>query len=231
MLPSGMISLEAKPYEGTENAKFKRSWFSQPSTARMATNESRLNCSDTVDATGRYIWRENGKRNGLCYGLDFQQAARRRRAGTCVGEISCLSTEATIFVTYAYDAAMTVAHALDRLLNKSIDPYSASAKEFATAMQESTFRGASGEVSFEENGDRRAHESEHTVYNYRPNSSNFLTVGSMAADGGFKACARCPDIMFSSGSTSVPNVQRGVSDAQALAFFFCIPPLVCAAVI
>lgn len=219
---SGMISLGPKPYDGTENANFKRAWFRQPSTARMACNGTRLDCSDTVDATGHYIWRKDGEIDGLCCGVDFQQAAQKRRAGVCVDDCDdriCLSAAVTLYTIFAYDAAMIMAHGLDRLLNSGHDPYSATANELATAMRQSTLSGASGNVSFDHNGDRRVDELEHIVYNYHPGHS-FRVAGSMVGNGSFSPCAQCSRIIFSSGSGRVPNVQRGVRDTRSRACFF-----------
>ena len=204
-----MITFSAKPYKGPEKANFEQAWFRQPSTARMTRNGTRLDCSDTVDATGHYIWRKDGYVNGSCCGIDFQQAAEKRRTGTCGDEGICSSAAATQYETFAYDAAMVMAHGLDRLVRRGLDPYSAGANELATAMRQSSLYGASGNLSFEENGDRRVDELENTVYNYNTDDNDLRVVGLMAGDGSFTPSA---PIIFSDGTERVPNVQRGVRD-------------------
>ena len=217
-----MISLSPKRYNGAEYDNFERAWFSQPSTARMTENGDRLDCSDTVDATNHYIWRQDGKVNGACCGIDFQQAAEKRRKGTCVdnrNNSTCASALAGLYTTFAYDAAMVMAHGLDRLVQRGVDPYSASANELAMAMRQSTLSGASGSVSFDDNGDRSVKQLEHIVYNYDASGGVFRVAGSMSGNGSFTRCSGCSPIIFSSGSDHVPNVQRGVRDTLSRACF------------
>ena len=49
--------------------RFEEAWYSQPSTAKMHYNGSRTDCSDARDITGYYIWREDGREDGRCFGI------------------------------------------------------------------------------------------------------------------------------------------------------------------
>ena len=217
-----MFSLGAKQFKGAEYIDFQRAWYMQASSANMSENGKRTGyCSDAVDATGRYIWRENGVKNGRCCGFDFEQAARKRRAGGCDNDPVCLSVAITPYVAFAYDSAIALAHGLDSLLDEGLSPDNITAGRLAQAMRNSTFNGVSGRVSFQDNGDRRAEDLkysffEYIVYNY-DGSGNFRDVGAIK-NNAFTPCqgAGCSPIIFSDGSSSIPNVLRGVRDNTQL---------------
>ena len=42
----------------------------------MRSDGSYLGCSNTTDSTGYYIYRKDGKKDGECWGMDFEQARR-----------------------------------------------------------------------------------------------------------------------------------------------------------
>ena len=180
----------------------------QKSSANMLPNGTRTKCSDAVDARGRYIWRKNGLKNGRCCGIDFQQAAQKRRADDCSGDDPiCLTAAISYYVPFAYDAVIAMAHGLDKLFHhKALSPDDITADLLSQAIQQSTFEGATGKVSFLKNGDRRADDLEFTVYNYHATTRNFQAVGQMVG-GGFVPCegAHCPGIIFSDGSDRIPD--------------------------
>merc|ERR1719473_1943751 len=78
----------------------------------------RSNCSDAVDATGRYIWREDGKKDGRCCGIDFEQAGQKWRAKEkcSSGDPVCASAAITPYVPWGYDAGIALAHGLHELV-------------------------------------------------------------------------------------------------------------------
>ena len=107
-----MFTISSKKNENSARYReFKEAWFSQNSTAKMSANGIRSDCSDAVDATGRYIWREDGKKEGRCCGIDFEQAGEKWRAKECSNDDPvCASAAITTFVPFAYDAGIAMAH-------------------------------------------------------------------------------------------------------------------------
>ena len=211
---AGIYSLQAKQHlESDQYLNFQRAWYMQPSTATMLPNGKRTNCSNAVDATGRYIWRENGVKEGRCSGIDFQQAAQKWRANECSGDDPiCLSAAITTYVPFAYDAMIAMAHGLDKLLHhKGLSPDAITADLLFTAIQQSSFEGVTGKVSFLENGDRQTDDLEYLVYNYHETTRDFQIVGQMRAQGGFTPCqGDCPRMIFKDGTSRIPSVR--VSD-------------------
>ena len=202
----------AKQFKGVEYLDFQRAWYMQQSSARMLNAGLRPNCSDAVDATGRYIWRENGLKNGRCCGIDFQQAAQKRHAGKCNGDPVCSSAAISTYVAFAYDAAIAMAHGLDSLLRKGVSPDKITANQLSKAMRHSAFKGVSGNVSFDQNGDRQVTALEYTVYNYNGQTRAFQDVGQMRNDA-FAPCegVGCSQMVFSNGKNTT-NVHRFVRD-------------------
>ena len=192
----------------------------------MLSNGTRTTCSDARDATGNYIWRENGGENGRCCGIDFEQAKGKttnRDAGECgSNDLACQVAKLSTYESYAYDAAIALAHGLDKLVDEGVDPGEMTASRLSRAIRESTFEGVTGRVSFDENGDRRDDDLEYIVYNYQGNHDihRFEDVGHMV-DGGFVRCTddQCPPIIFHDGSQSPPNVQRTVRETQRHVLF------------
>ena len=181
----------------------------------------RMKCSDEVDATGRHIWREDGIKDGRCCGIDFQQAAQKRGADNCHGHPVCRNAAIGLFVPFAHDAAIAMAHGLHRLLHQNgVSVANITADLLSQAMRESTFQGISGKVSFLKNGDRKPDHLEFVVYNYHASARNFQNVGAIKNDA-FTPCrgAGCPRIIFSDGSDRLPNVQRRVSNHGGLCLF------------
>ena len=219
-----MIALGPKPFTGAENKKFQRAWYRQSSTVKMSEDGTRSDCSNAVDATGHYIWRKDGEKDGLCSGIDFEQAHQKRSAGTCGNHPVCPSATDNVYTAFAYDAAMTMGQGLDTLLRQGRSPRNITADALATTMRKLNFSGASGHVAFQNNGDRSEDGLEYEVYNYhaiRKGSDvvgqGFEVVGWMASEEDFKfkrrTCDSC-QLIFSDGSVVIPNVQRGVSDAM-----------------
>ena len=59
-------------------------WWNQASTATMNNDGTYLDCNDKVDSTGYYVYRKDGKRDGECWGMDFEKARRDYSGqGTC----------------------------------------------------------------------------------------------------------------------------------------------------
>ena len=206
LTPSGIICLRQKKIQNDVSRAFERAWYTQPSSASMSPDGTRTNCSDAVDASGRYIWRENGVKDGRCCGIDFEQAAQKRRANKCSKtDPICASADLTIYSPFAHDATIALAHGLDTLLHhKGLKPYDITADLLFNATRQSTFEGASGKVSFLSNGDRRADDLAYSVYNYHPTARAFKIVGEMV-NGAFVPCkGDCPRTIFSDGSTDIP---------------------------
>ena len=116
---SGIFTLQPKKVKNDKFLEFERAWYSQPSTASMSENGIRTDCSDAVDATGRYIWREDGQKQGRCCGIDFEQAGQKWRANKCSNDDPvCASAAISTYVPYAYDAGIALAHGLDQLVHR-----------------------------------------------------------------------------------------------------------------
>ena len=97
------------------------------------------------------------------------------------------------------------------------------ATRLSRAIRESPFEGATGRVTFEENGDRHVDDDvEYNVYNYQSKGKGihgFENVGHMT-NGSLVRCtgAKCPPMTFSDGSQRPPNVQRTVRETQPHVF-------------
>ena len=203
-----MYSLFVGQFNNSQYLDFQRAWYMQPSSASMSRDGERTKCSDIVDATGRYVWRENGVKNGRCCGIDFQQAGQKWRANKCSSDDPvCLSAGISAFVPFAYDAGIALAHGLDKLRRTGLSPDNITAGRLSEAMRQSTFQGVTGEVSFLDNGDRRVDDLEYIVYNYHATARHLLTVGRMV-NGSFVPCegADCARMIFSDGSSRIPDV-------------------------
>ena len=182
----------------------------------MSEDGNRTDCSDAVDVTGRYIWRENGEKQGRCCGIDFEQAGQKWRAKQCDNDdLVCLSAEASTYVPFAYDAGIALAFALDKLLNREhLRPGEITADLLSTSVGNSSFEGASGHVSFLSNGDRLADDFEYDVYNYHEATRGFEAVGRMV-NGVFTAVCEggpCASMVFSDGSNSIHPVRVRETD-------------------
>ena len=189
----------------------------------MSANGIRSDCSDAVDATGRYIWREDGKKDGRCCGIDFEQAGQKWRAKEkCSNEDPvCVSAAISAFVPYAYDAGIALAHGLDKLVHrKDLLSDEITANLLSQAIKNSTFDGVSGHVSFLSNGDRRTDHFEYVVYNYHATIQRFEAVGKIV-DGSFvRVCdnGACASMVFSDGTSRIPPVRVSVVYAWVLLF-------------
>ena len=211
VLCSGIFSLSAEQVKSEEFLEFEKAWYSQPSTASMSENGTRSDCSDAMDATGRYIWREDGKKEGRCCGIDFEQAGQKWRANKCSNDDPvCASAAITTYVPFAYDAGIALAHGLHELVHRrGLRPDEITADLLSQAIKNSTFEGASGPVSFLSNGDRRADHFEYVVYNYHETTRGFEAVGQMANGFSNSTCdgSPCASVVFSDGSSRVPVVR------------------------
>ena len=174
----------------------------------MLSDGVRTDCSDAKDATGRYVWREDGEKDGRCFGLDFQEARRQncRKDGSKTNDKVCESTRISQYVPYAYDAAIALAHGLDKLLKEGVTPNEMTASRLSEAIRNSPFEGASGKVSFEKNGDRNSANVNYTVYDYKSEGGEFVNAGQVNVDGTFTKNTEHA-IIFANGSNVVPNVE------------------------
>ena len=181
--------MEFKHIESQKFRDFRRDWYAQASSATMSSDGKRTDCSDAVDATGRYIWRENGAKNGRCYGIDFRKAGQIwSQNGQCDNDDRiCQSAAITTYVPFAYDAAIALAHGLHQLLSlDGIRPDEITAKALSDAIRNSTFEGVSGNVAFLDNGDRRVTDLHYFVYEYKVTDTG----------GGFEPVGRMQDGVF-----------------------------------
>ena len=75
------------------------------------------------------------------------------------------------------------------------------------AIRNSPFEGASGKVSFEENGDRKSTNMKYTVYDYKSGGvRQFINSGQVDVGGTFPNNTEHA-IIFADGSKQVPNVK------------------------
>ena len=74
------------------------------------------------------------------------------------------------------------------------------------AIRNSPFEGASGNVSFEENGDRKSTNVKYTVYDYKSDVRQFINSGQVDVGGTFPNNTEHA-IIFADGSKQVPNVK------------------------
>ena len=179
----------------------------------MSANGIRFNCSDAVDATGRYIWREDGKKDGRCCGIDFEQAGQKWRANKCNNDdLVCASAAISTYVPFAYDAGIALAHGLHELVHRrGLKSDDIKAELLSQAMINVSFEGASGPVSFLRNGDRQFNDMKFVVYNYHETATSgaFMPVGQVVSGGFTPECDNgpCDPIIFSDGSTRTPDVR------------------------
>ena len=193
--------------------EFAQAWYNQSSTSKMLSNGTRTDCSDAKDATGRYVWREDGEKDGRCFGLDFQEARQQncRTDKSKTNDEVCVSTRISQYVPYAYDAAIALAHGLDKLVKEGVSLDKMTAGRLSEAIRNSPFEGASGKVLFEENGDRNSTNLKYTVYDYNSAEGKFVDAGQVNVDGTFTKSTEYA-ITFADGSTDVPDVKFMVSD-------------------
>ena len=189
--------------------EFRRDWYAQASSATMSSDGERSDCSDAVDATGRYIWREDGKEKGRCCGIDFEQAGRKWRADNKCSDHDrvCASAAISRYIPFAYDAGIALAHGLDKLVRRGVSPDTITAHLLAEAIRNSTFEGVTGHVAFmKDSGDRRVEDLGYIVYNYHATGPKpgFRVVGEIKGS----SVSVCEDFscVFSDGSNIIPDV-------------------------
>ena len=115
---------------------------------------------------------------------------------------------------FAYDATIAMAHGIDRLLGDGVSPNKITADLLFKAVQQSTFLGATGKVSFQSNGDRLVDDLEFNVYNYHASTRDLQIVGKML-NSSFVPCegSGCARLIFSDGRSQIPDLERGVRAA------------------
>ena len=228
ILYSGMISLAPEQNEKKKKyLDFRRDWYAQASSATISSDGERTDCSDAVDDTGRYIWRENGEKDGRCYGIDFRKAGQiwnRSQNDQCGNDPICQSAAITTYVPFAYDAGIALAHGLHKLISlDGIRPDKITAKALSDAIRKSTFEGVSGNVSFLENGDREVTDLPYAVYNYHAMNATgkFELVGRMQAGMFEKECGHgnCAPMIFSNGKERIPVSQVRETKLLCVAIF------------
>ena len=201
-------------FDNPQYRDFERAWYMQTSSATMSADGKRTDCSGAVDATGKYIWREDGRKDGRCCGIDFQQAEQKRRAKIkCSNDDPiCGSAMVSTYVPFAYDAVIALAHGLDKLLRNGMTPDKITATLLFEAIQQSSFLGVTGKVSFKENGDRKTDDLVFIVYNYHASVRGFKIVGRIMNESFDNSCsgAACPSLIFSNGGNQIPNSEISV---------------------
>ena len=192
----------------------------------MSGDGTRTECSDAVDATGRYIWREDGAKDGQCCGIDFEQAGKKWRAKECSNDDPvCASARMNTYVPFAYDAGIALALGLDQLVHREgLRGTEITADRLFQAIQNSNFEGVTGRVSFLDNGDRQADSFEYVVYNYQNSTRGFgfEPVGEMVNGHFAPDCedGSCAPMIFSDGTDRKPAVRvRNVQSCLAR----CLP--------
>ena len=179
----------------------------------MSGDGTRTECSDAVDATGRYIWREDGAKDGRCCGIDFEQAGEKWRANECsTGDPVCASAAISPYVPFAYDAGIALARGLDQLVHlQGLSGTEITADRLFESIRNSSFEGVSGHVSFLNNGDRQADSFEYVVYNYQNSARGFgfEPVGEMVNGHFAPVCedGPCAPMIFSDGTSRKPAVR------------------------
>ena len=178
----------------------------------MSKNGIRSDCSDAVDATGRYIWREDGKKEGRCCGIDFEKAGQKWRAKNCSNDDAvCASAAISTFVPFAYDATIALAYGLDKLVNQNgLRSNQIEADLLLKTIKNATVEGVTGPVSFEkDNCNRLSKQFEWVVYNYHETEGGFSAVGQIANNIFTKECGPnpCASMVFSEGNSEIPTVR------------------------
>ena len=186
----------------------------QTSSATMLPDGKLTDCSEAVDATGKYIWREDGRKDGRCCGIDFKKAGQKWRAKKCSNDDDpiCGNAKVSTYVPFTYDAVIALAHGLDKLLRNGVTPDKITATRLSEAIQQSSFLGVTGKVSFAKNGDRKTDDLVFIVYNYHASARGFKIVGQMLNGGFDNSCsgAACPSLIFSNGGSQIPNSEISV---------------------
>ena len=206
----GTIPLAKRDDPIAEFEEFESAWYSQKSTAIMSEEDGKRNdCSDAVDATGHYVWHENGEKEGECAGIDFEQAGKKWRAKQCNDSIVCGSASISSYVSFAYDAGIAMAIGLDKLISRQgISPSKITANLLFNATRNSSFAGSSGPVSFTSAGDRHPDAFKFAVFNYHI-GHGFRPVGKMLNGKFVSECEGdpCEPMVFSDGTSRVPAVR------------------------
>ena len=125
------------------------------------------------------------------------------------------TSEVNTFVPFTYDATYTLAWALDRLIQGSVSVYDGPAL-LVSIQDETDFEGLTGNVTFDENGDRTAVYSILNFYNSP--GSEFVIVGN-AQSGELNISF--DSILFRSGTSKIPDAAERVfvsySDPEGIA--------------
>ena len=180
------------------------------------TKGNRTNCSNITDATGKYVWHEDGVKDGRCFGLDFEKVERECTSESSADNVFCDSTRVSTYVPYAYDAVIALAHGLDKLVKEGYSADQMTASRLSRAIRESSFVGATGPVLFDENGDRSIDDATYIVYNYQKKNGKygFEEVGLIDGSVFKKECTggQCSPMIFSDGTENTPNVKPNRED-------------------
>eukprot|EP00854_Cymbomonas_tetramitiformis_P018087 gene18087-21545_t len=119
-----------------EYVAFAEQWAAQPATVDEGTGE----CSEELDDVGVPIW--------MRYDVDHNKTTY----DSCIGFNYSDMTMETLFNAYYYDATYVMARAFHKLMLNSSTAVTTEA--LRGAMLKESFVGASGHVTFDENGDR-----------------------------------------------------------------------------
>ncbi|KAK3248111.1 hypothetical protein CYMTET_42405, partial [Cymbomonas tetramitiformis] len=185
------------PYIDTstpEYMAFAERWAAQPATVDEATGE----CSDEVDDAGAPIWRRYDVVNGTTYSW-------------CIGT-NYADEEISQFSIYDYDATYVMARALQELLGRQEGNVIEHA-QLKEAMLQQSFTGASGQIAFDDVGDRTTGVF-YEVLNHA-GDSQLRHIGSWNAASKFTECAEaaldtadCHPVVWSTGMGMVPKTSH-----------------------
>ena len=197
-LNAGVFFLREKLPDTDRFKEFEQTFSNQALAESELPSDSHSACADT-DATGMYVWRKDGAKHGECFHKIFTDAQKLKDNSEC--------DVIPGYVPYAYDAAIALAYGLDKLVEEGVQASKMTAKRLFKAIQEKSFAGVTGNVSFKKNGDRHTADMDYIVYNYQ--SSCFEDVGSIKKNGNFEPCKGegCPEMRFSDGSSDRPVVK------------------------
>ena len=176
------------PGSGPSYEKLADAWHNQEPRVGRPYRTDVAGCDLTKDTKNRSIWiRPFSSSTHRCVAVNFsdynREAARNYRVeAEGDGRISA-------YVPYAYDSAIAIAHGLHDLFTTSAYITAQTSKKssvfngesiFSAIANVSTFHGFSGEVSFQNQGDRDAGKLKFFVYNY--DGVQFQPAGSIYQD-------------------------------------------------
>ncbi|KAK3268991.1 hypothetical protein CYMTET_22538 [Cymbomonas tetramitiformis] len=184
-----------------EYVAFAEQWAAQPATVDEGTGE----CSEELDDVGVPIW--------MRYDVDHNKTTY----DSCIGFNYSDMTMETLFNAYYYDATYVMARAFHKLMLNSSTAVTTEA--LRGAMLKESFVGASGHVTFDENGDR-AGTIQYVVLNHA-GESQVQPVAFWSSELTYMECVaghqECHSVVWSTGQDTPPTQTRSYRIGVALA--------------